>query len=480
VPTFADPPDTGSIYWLEQALALDPGPPCVPLAGNVRADVCIVGGGFVGLWTALELTARDRSLRVVLLEAETCGAGASGRNGGWAVGWLDELPGLLDRFGDEEARWLVDEAAAAVERIGRFADEQGIDCHYRHAGAFWAATAPAQLQAWRDALAAAREHGYHDRIVELSGEELRARTGCPLLLGGVLLRDAATIQPAILARGLRRVALERGVQIYEATPMRRLDRGRPPSVTTPGGRVDAERVVLALGAWSAGLRDLRRAIVPVGSHIVLTEPIPERIERLGWTGGEALGDARLMVHYAQVTREGRIAFGRGGGAVGIAGRVRPAHHRDPAVVRQVAADFRRFFPTLADVRLTHAWGGPVDRAPGHFPFAGSLGGHGTVHYATGFSGNGVGPSALFGRVLASLALGEDDAYARSPLVSGPLAYLPPEPVRALGAHLVRAAVGRAEAAEERGGRAGPVAGALRGLVSSSVPAWLEPRRRGRR
>src|SRR6185503_18724625 len=195
------------------------------------------------------------------------------------------------------------------------------------------------------------------------------------------------------------------------------------------GGVEAGRVVLATGAWSARFRELRRAIVPVGTHIVLTEPIPERIRAMGWTGGEAFGDTRLLVHYAQVTAGGRIAFGRGGGAIGPAGRVTPGHHRDVATVRAVAADFRRFFPDLDDVRLTHAWGGPVDRAPWHLPFAGSLGDHGTVEYGVGYSGNGVGPSALIGRILARRALGKSDEYADSPLTGGPPGYLPPEPLR---------------------------------------------------
>ena len=126
------------------------------------------------------------------------------------------------------------------------------------------------------------------------------------------------------------------------------------------------------------------------------------------------------MHYAQVTAGGRIAFGRGGGAIGPAGRVTAGHHRDPRPPsRAVAADFRRFFPHLDDVRLTHAWGGPVDRAPWHLPFAGSLGDHGNVHYAAGYSGNGVAPSLLLARVLAALTLEADDDYARCGLVGGP-------------------------------------------------------------
>jgi glycine/D-amino acid oxidase-like deaminating enzyme len=235
--------------------------------------------------------------------------------------------------------------------------------------------------------------------------------------------------------------------------------------------------VLALGAWAASVRELRRAVVPVGSHIVLTEPIPERIEQLGWTGGEVLGDTRLLVHYAQVTREGRIAFGRGGGAIGPAGRVMPRHFTDPKTVDIVASGFRRWFPQLDDVKLTHAWGGAVDRAPGHMPFAGSLGAG--VGYVTGFSGNGVGPSVFLGRIAAHRALGLRDEYTHNAMTSGPPSYLPPEPARFLGGVVVRDAVRRAEGAEERGERAGMVSGALRNLVWFTTPRALEPRLRGR-
>jgi glycine/D-amino acid oxidase-like deaminating enzyme len=281
------------------------------------------------------------------------------------------------------------------------------------------------------------------------------------------------VQPARLVRGLRRVLLERGVRIYEGSAMARLRRTRPALVETREGRVEADRVVLALGAWSARLRELRRAVVPVGSQIVATEPIPDRVRELGWTGGETFGDARLLVHYAQVSEDGRIVFGRGGGALGPAGRVTAAHHRDARTLAGVAADFRRFFPSLADVRLTHGWGGPVDRAPGRLPWVGRLGDAGSVLYATGFSGNGVGPSAVLARVLAAAVL---DERAASPLLLGrPPALLPPEPVRTVGGVLVRAAVARAEAVEERGGTPDVVTGAIRGLVSFTMPRVRRPR-----
>lgn len=463
------------VWWLEQALAADRGVPCPPLAGPVHADVCVVGGGYVGLWTAIELREQAPELRVVLLDREFCGAGASGRNGGWATGWFDELDGLLARFGAAEAVRLADRSHWAIDRIETFCAEHGIDCHLRRRGALWVASAPAQAGVWEPAVRAAGELGRDGMLETLSADELRSRTGSPVPLGGARHTDAAAVQPALLVRGLRRVALELGVVIHESTPMVTLRHGPTPRVVTPAGYVDCDRVVLGLGAWSATVPGLRRATIPVASHIVLSEPLGADIAGLAWSDGELLGDARLMVHYAQVTTDGRIAFGRGGGALGVAGRIGPRHFHDPATVEAVEADFRRWFPRFADTPLARAWGGPVDRAPGHLPFAGRLGADGNVLYATGFSGNGVAPSALFGRILGRQVLGRRDADTMSPITGGPPALLPPEPLRSVGGELVRAALGRLERAEEAGRTAPRAHGALGRLVAAHTPPGLDPR-----
>jgi glycine/D-amino acid oxidase-like deaminating enzyme len=465
----------GSVFWLEQALAEDEGPACPPLTGAVSADVCVVGGGFLGMWAALEVVEQAPDARVVLIEAEGCGFGASGRNGGWVTSWHDELEDLVGRFGVERGVWLAERSTWAIDRLAEVCAAEGIDCHLRRAGGFWVATAPAQMGAWDAPIAAGEAVGRPGFVERVGVGELQARTGSPVIVGGARLVDAACVQPALLARGLRRVLLRRGVEIYEGTPMVGLSRGAPVVVRTPSGSVRAGAVILGLGAWSGRVRELRRAVVAVGSHLVVTEPIPERIAALGWTGGELLGDTRLLVHYAQVTRDGRIAFGRGGGAIGPAGRVLRSHFVDLGTVAVVAEGFRRWFPQLADVRLTHAWGGAVDRAPGHLPFVGTLGEGRNVHYATGFSGNGVGPSVLLGRMVGRRALGVRDEYTESALCGGPPGYLPPEPARVLGGVVVRDAVRRAEGAEERGERASVVSGALRRLVWFTMPRVVKPR-----
>ena len=297
--------------------------------------------------------------------------------------------------------------------------------------------------------------------------------------GGLLFTDSAAVQPARLARGLRSAALKLGVKVHEGSPMISLERSDPAIVHTSTGYVEADQVVLATNVWSARIRELRRAIFVVGTQIVLTEPLGELLDR-PWANGLLFGDARMFVHYAQVTTDGRIAFGRGGGAISAGGRVIPKHFIDPDTSNKVAEDFRAWFPELADVRLTHTWGGPVDRAPGHLPFVGSLGDHGNIHYGLGYSGNGVAPSNLIGRILARRALGIEDRLSTSALVSGPPGYLPPEPLRFAGAAIVRDAIQRSEYRQEAGHSEGAVGRVARHLASFSIPPIGKPSSRKKR
>lgn len=470
-------PVAGPVFWLEQALEQDDGRACPPLAGKVHADFCVVGGGYTGLWTALEIKAQRADATVVVIEAQGCGFGASGRNGGWATSWYDELDRLVEQFGEHQGRWLAEQSSMAIDRIEHLSSEHSFDCHFRQEGSLWISTAPSQDRLLAPALAACRDADL-DVAEAVSAADVADLTRSPVARSGVLLRDSAAIQPALLARGMRAAALAKGIAIYEGTPMLRLDRGAPAAVVTPAGRVEADQLVLATNVWAARLRELRRAIVIVGAHMVLTEPIPDRLPETSWKRGLLLGDARMFVHYAQATPDGRIAFGRGGGAISAAGRVLPKHFTDSGTVAEVARDFRRWFPDLRDVSLTHAWGGPVDRAPGHLPFVGQLGGHRNIHYGVGYSGNGVAPSALLGRILSRRALGISDEYTRCALVGGPPGTLPPEPLRFAGAIAVRDAVQRSEASEELGHPVGPAGRAAKRLANFSLPR-VNIMRRGR-
>jgi glycine/D-amino acid oxidase-like deaminating enzyme len=468
----------GPVYWLEQALAEDPGEPRPSLTGTVKADVCIVGGGFTGLWTANEIKRLAPDTSVVLIEAMSCGFGASGRNGGWLTSWYDDIDILAENFGDEQAVFLAEASSKTIDWIEEFTGAEGIDCSFRRAGSLWFASYPSQIPAIEEAREAAVALGRSQNIQALDGAEIRKRIGSPIPLDGIRFDDSAAVQPAALARGLRRVALERGVEIYEGSPLTDLRPGPRPLVSTPAGAVEAGQVVLATGAWTPEVMHDDRSVIVVASHILATEPIPERLADLEWRNGELAGDARIFVHYMQVTPDGRIIFGRGGGAMSRGSKVIPKHFVDRQVVSELVADFREWFPNLADVRITHAWGGPVDRSPGYVPFIGSVGDEGNVHFGHGYTGNGVGPSSLVGRIQARRVLGIRDELSTCALVSGPRGFYPPEPFRSIGSGVIGRIVAAAEAREARGQSAGGMVDFGRKLLeTASSPRRVRTLRR---
>jgi putative aminophosphonate oxidoreductase len=458
--------------WLVEALAADPGAAAPPAEGAQRADVVVVGGGYTGLWTALHLKEREPDLDVVIVEADICGGGASGRNGGFVLSWWPKLETLIEMFGEKEGIRLAWASDAAVKAIGAFCDANGIDAHYTHAGWLWVATSPAQDGAWEGSVKTCEEHGI-DAFERLPREQIRARSGSPVTIGGVLEPNAATVQPGLLARGLRRVALDRGVRIHEGSPMVALDRGAPPVVRTPRSAITADAVVIATNAWAARIRELRRLIVPLGSDIAATEPIPERLAEIGWTGGEAISDSHLMVNYYRTTRDGRIAWGKGGGRLTPAGRVNDflVDRRHTAAA---AERMRTIYPMLAAVPIAAEWSGWVDRSVTGLPVFGRLKGSGRVVYGIGFSGNGVGPTHLGGRILASLARGLDDEWATCGLVSDRHAKFPPEPARFAGSLAVREAVARKERADDAGRAPDRVSRWLAGFAPSGYFKISDP------
>jgi glycine/D-amino acid oxidase-like deaminating enzyme len=469
--------------WLEQALADEATTAGAaaggePLEGERRADVCVLGGGYVGLWTALRVRELAPDARVVVLEADVCGAGASGANGGFLLSWWPKIATLLARVPDrEEAYRLARASAAAIDEIAAFCAARELDVELRRGGWLWTATAPAQLGAWRQAVALGRARG-DDPFTELSAEELAQRTGSRAHLGGVLQADAATVQPARLVRALRALALREGIELHEHSPVRSIDAVRG-LARAPGGTIEAPAIVLATNAWAAGIGPLRGTIVPLSSDVVATAPIGDALAASGWSGGEAISDSRLRVNYWRTTADGRVVFGKGGGALAYDGRVGTRFDHDAARTREVAAELRRLVPAAAGAPLAAAWGGAVDRSLDGLPFFGALpavgagergsagreaGGDVRIVYGLGFSGNGVAPSFLAGRILASLALGRRDEWSRCGLASGPPGRFPPEPIRYLGGRLVRAAVVRQERREDADLPVGRATRALAGLA----------------
>jgi putative aminophosphonate oxidoreductase len=451
-------------WWLREALSADE-PPAPQLAGEQSADVCIVGGGFTGLWTALRIKALEPARDVAIVEADVCGSGASGRNGGFAMTFWHNYLSLERLCGTVEALRLARASADAVQSIGEFCTSHQIDARFRADGWLWTATNQAQIGAWDSTLAAIERHGEHP-FESLSPADVAARSGSARHLAGVFEAGSATIQPALLARGLRRVAAQLGVRIFERSPMVGLERAGALAVRTAGGRVRAERIVIALNAWSAGLRELRGSIVTVSSDIVITDPVAERAAP---QGGVSVSDSRLMVHYYHRTPDGRMAFGKGGGKLLCGNRL--GARLDGVSPRRdwVAGHMHSLYPELADVPLAASWTGPIDRTSDGLPFFTSLGRPDIVS-GLGFSGNGVGPTVLAGRILASMALGREDEWSGCGLVRDAPRGLPPEPIRYAGGRIVQAAVARKERLEDQGRQPAKL---LR-RVAAMAPAGLVP------
>jgi glycine/D-amino acid oxidase-like deaminating enzyme len=449
--------------WLQEALAAEEGVASSELVEAVRADVCVVGGGYTGLWTALRIAELEPAASVVLVEADICGGGPSGRNGGFALSWWPKVETLVKRVGEEEALRLVRASVEAVDELGAFCEREGIDAHYRRGGWLWTATSPAQLGSWEGAVAAAARAGEQPFEI-LSAEEVQRRTGSPVHLGAAYEARAATVQPALLARGLRRVAEARGVRIFERSPMVELDR-EGGVVRTRSGSVQAGTIVLATGAWLAGIPELKRAVVAVSSDMIATAPMAERLEAAGWSGGEAISNCRLMVHYYRTTQDGRIAFGQGGHRHAFDGRVEDEFFAASArAERRLRRDLVRLVPYADGVEVTHAWGGPIDRTADGAPIFGRLPGAVPIVYAVGYSGNGVAPSLTAAKILASSALGRDDEWSGSALNRGVAGTFPPEPIRYLGGFVVRAAVRRKESREDDGRSVDPLTRRIAGLA----------------
>jgi glycine/D-amino acid oxidase-like deaminating enzyme len=450
--------------WLQEALREEGDDGKSPeLVEDVEADFCIVGGGYTGMWAALRLKELQPDASIVLLEADICGGGPSGRNGGFALSWWPKIETLRKRVGKEEAHRLAKASEDAIAEIGAFCEREGVDAHFHQGGWLWTATSPAQVGSWEAAVQAAEEYGERPFHV-LEAEEVRARTGSPVHLGAAFEAGAATVQPALLARGLRRVLLSRDVRIHERTRMVELDRGAG-IVRTPSGSVRAGAVVLTLNAWAIKIRELSRALVAVASDMVATEPIGgERLTESGWIGGEAVSNCRLLVHYYRTTRDGRVAFGRGGGRLAFGGRVDSNFDYNEGQTGELKEDLVRYVPAAEGAPVTHAWGGPIDRTADGLPFSGRLPGKVPIVYATGYSGNGVAPSLTFAKILASSALGLEDEWSASGLNRGVPGRFPPEPARFLGGLVVRAAVRRKESREDEGLTCDPVTGAIAGLA----------------
>ncbi len=434
--------------WMETVPGgLEPRP---ALEAGKEVDVAIVGAGYTGLWTAYYLKTLQPDLRVAVVEAGIAGSGASGRNGGWCLGATYGIEAYLAPPERREAGLALQRALfRSVDEVGRVSRDEGIDCHFAKGGSVQLASVEPHAASLRSQLEELRAMGFgEDDYRWLEPDECRARVNTRRNLGGLYLAHCASLHPARLVRGLAEVVERRGVPIYEHSPATALEER---AVITPGGRLAADLVVVATEGYTRSIPGRRRRLLPLHSMMIATEPLPDDVwKQIGLERRETFADPRRVVIYGQRTADARIAFGGRAGYY-LGSGVRNRFPDDDAHFSRIREALVDLFPLLADVRITHRWGGPlgvprdwrvsvgVDRARG-------------LAWGGGYVGEGVAASNLVARTLADLILERDTENARLPWVRRDFRNWEPEPLRWLAVRGIRVMRDWIDRAELRGGR----------------------------
>jgi glycine/D-amino acid oxidase-like deaminating enzyme len=421
-----------SIYWRETE-PVEPGP---PLEGEVRCDVCIVGGGYTGLWTAHFLKQAEPTMDIHVVEADYAGAGASGHNDGFVTPTIGHsLHTVVNRFGPEAAKASYVAVGRSIMELRRFCDRHEIDAELEPNGFFLVATNDAQLRRLERDVELAARMGVSYEV--LSAAEMRTRVDSPQLQAG-LKTPGALVNPHRLARGLLRVVRTTGAEVHERTPAIELGReGRGYSVRTPRGRVVAERLVLATNAYQHQWQPFRSRVKPVWSYALVSEPLDdERLEQVHWPGREGFVEACNFIVFCRLTAQNRLLIG-GGPAPYFYGRdMDESRIASDVAVPTLREAFARYFPVWRDLRFTHAYGGCIAVTRDLVPHVGEDA-NGVLH-GYGYCGNGIAMTHAAGKALRDMVLGRDSDYLRLLFVRGHEPRFPPEPVAYAGVRALSA------------------------------------------
>lgn len=426
-------------YWLQSVSPTADEPEMQ--SGKDEVDIAIVGGGLTGLWTALRIKEYDPSTSVTVIEAGECGSGASGRNGGQLHSWHDSLDELTSLVGFDEAVRLAGATSDAIDELKRLENEGEIDVDLRLDGWLWTASSPTQEGAWRTTLARSEAAGRNPYEGMDAGQILRL-TGSDASYSGLLERNAGSLHPGKLVKALRSRCKTKGVTIFEYSTVTAVEAGtHDVKLHTDGGWVKASRTLLATNAWTSAIPEVKRKMYVVDSQVLVTEPVPERLDDLGWKTSIAICDSQRRVLYYRRTPEGRVVFGRGTGSLAFNGRVGDRFNNRPDKTKCTLGELTRVYPSLRDVRVDYEWVGPIDCVSTKLPMIGSIGNDSRIMYCAGWNGTALAQTPVVGRVIASRLLERDNEWAASGLVNEEAPKrLPGEPIRYLGGEIVRRAI----------------------------------------
>jgi len=415
------------LYWLD-ADPLEPEPHAT-LIGETTTDLCIVGAGYTGLWTALLAKEKNPERNVIIIEQLETGAGASGRNGGFCSYSLTH--GFMNgysRFKDE---------MAIIERLGRenleaieaTIKKYGIDCQFELTGEISVANEEWQM---KDLIEIANlRNSFGDSVQILSKEEMQARVHSPISVGGLWDPDGtALIDPARLVWGLEQACIKSGVVIYENTSALWLERASKGIIVhTPYGTVYAQKVALATNIYRSLIRRAKKYVVPVYDFQLVTEPLtPEQMASIGWKHREGLSEAGNQFHYYRLTKDNEILWGGYDAIYNFRGKVRHEYETSAETYAHLAQAFLETFPQLQGIKFTHGWGGAIDTCSRFTQFWGKAH-RGKVAYVMGYTGLGVGASRFGAQVMLDLLDGEDNERTRLKMVRRKPLPFPPEPFK---------------------------------------------------
>ena len=436
-------------YWLDQPGAPDA---CAALDAPTQADLAIVGGGFTGLWAAIQAKEEQPERDVVLLERDTVAFGASGRNGGFCDASLTHgLPNGIDRFPDE-IETIERLAAESFQGIEETIERFGIDCDWNPEGEVLVAREPHEVEWMREGVEQSRRFG-HDAVF-LDRDRVRAELDSPTYLAGMWKRsECAMVDPARLAWGLRRAALELGVRMHEGTPVTGLAKTTTGvTLDTPAGRIDARRVLLATNAFPPLVRSIRRYVVPVYDYVLMTEPLTaDQRASIGWARRQGFADSANHFHYYRMSTDDRILWGGYDAIYHWRNAVAPELEQREATFSTLAAHFFETFPQLEGLRFSHRWGGVIDTCS-RFSVMFGTALDARVAYAVGYTGMGVAATRFGARAALDLVDGLDTERTRLRLVRSKPVPFPPEPLRSMGIQLTARAL---TSADRNAGRRGP-------------------------
>jgi glycine/D-amino acid oxidase-like deaminating enzyme len=408
-----------------------------PMKGRQRADIAILGGGFAGMATAYNLIQRFPDKRIVLLEGACCGYGASGRNGGFADAGMPGLHAVYEEHGAEGARGYYDATLLGMKQIRGFVDDHGIDCDLEVNGAVSLATEEDQIPALEAQKRRYDAMGLSATLLDTAA--VRRAVASERFVGGLRAPDHAILNPAKLARGMKRVIEDLGVEVFERSKVMRLEPGATVRIGTEFGELTAAVAVVTLNGYAPQLGLFRDRIIPLCNFVVATEPLSAaQRAAIGWAGRECLADMRVQFMYLRLTADDRIVFG---------GEMSPyfydsapsSGNYEPALTK-LRGSLLTTFPQLEGIRFTHGWGGTMGFTMDFMPSVGALDGAKNLFYALGFNGEGVVMTQLAGKIVAQLIAGEDTPLTRLPIVGRRPPYVGPEPLRYLGVKLTEYAL----------------------------------------